>query len=141
MHAAIAAQAALAALSRAASTATPTPTPAVDPNLVTPGPWGFVAIAFVALAVVLLVWDMMRRIRRARIRSEIDEMLDAEEAAARGDDEPRGTTKDPEGQGQIGSTAMSRLAVQWHRNASTVQTWKISWKPKCPGHGLGRFIP
>ena len=75
--------AAFAALSRAASTATPTPTPAVDPNLVTPGPWGFVAIAFVALAVVLLVWDMMRRIRRGRIRSEIDEMLDAEEAAAR----------------------------------------------------------
>ena len=80
--------AAYAALSRAASTATPTPTPAVDPNLVTPGPWGFVAIAFVALAVVLLVWDMMRRIRRARIRSEIDEMLDAEEAAARGEDGP-----------------------------------------------------
>ena len=75
--------AALAALSRAASTATPTPTPAVDPNLVTPGPWGFVAIAFLAVAVILLVWDMMRRIRRARIRSEVDEMLDAEEAAAR----------------------------------------------------------
>ncbi len=78
--------AAFAALSRVASTATPTPTPAVDPNLVTPGPWGFVAIAFVAVAVVLLVWDMMRRIRRARIRSEVDEMLDAEEAAARSDD-------------------------------------------------------
>ena len=31
-------------------------------------------------------------------------------------------------------------AVQWQRNASTVHTWKISWKPKCPGHGLGRFI-
>jgi len=97
MHAAIAAHAALSALSRAASSATPTP--AVDPNLVTPGPWGFVAIAFVALAVVLLVWDMMRRIRRARIRSEIDEMLDAEEAAARGDAEPRDTTKDPDDQG------------------------------------------
>lgn len=80
--------AAYAALARAASTATPTPTPAVDPNLVTPGPWGFVAIAFVALAVVLLVWDMMRRIRRARIRSEIDELLDAEEAAARAEDGP-----------------------------------------------------
>jgi len=78
--------AAFAALSRAASTATPTPTPAVDPNLVTPGPWGFVAIAFLALAVIFLVWDMMRRIRRARIRSEVDEMLDAEEAAARGSD-------------------------------------------------------
>ncbi|WP_243073537.1 hypothetical protein [Microbacterium sp. SS28] len=79
--------AAFAALIHAAATATPTPTPAVDPELVTPGPWGFVAIAFLALAVVLLVWDMMRRIRRARIRSEVDEMLDAEEAAAR-DGEP-----------------------------------------------------
>jgi hypothetical protein len=84
--------AAFAALARAASTATPAPTPAVDPNLETPGPWGFVAIAFVAIAVVLLVWDMMRRIRRARIRSEIDEMLDAEEAAARGDEGPDDAT-------------------------------------------------
>jgi hypothetical protein len=94
--------AALAALSRAASTATPTPTPAVDPNLVTPGPWGFVAIAFLAVAVILLVWDMMRRIRRARIRSEIDEMLDAEEAAARGegpDDAPTATGDKPRDQG------------------------------------------
>ena len=99
MHAAIAAHAALSALSRAASSATPTPTPAVDPNLVTPGPWGFVAIAFVAIAVVLLVWDMMRRIRRARIRSEIDEMLDAEEAAARGDEAPGDTTTDRDDQG------------------------------------------
>lgn len=78
--------ASFAALLRAAATATPEPTPSVpsvDPELVTPGPWGFVAIAFIALAVVLLVWDMMRRIRRARIRSEVDEQLDTEEAAAR----------------------------------------------------------
>ena len=76
---------ALTAIARAAATPTPTPSQ-VDPNLVTPGPWGFVAIAFVAVAVVLLVWDMMRRIRRARIRSEVDEMHDAEEAPARSDD-------------------------------------------------------
>ena len=30
-------------------------------------------------AVVFLVWDMMRRIRRARIRGELNEQLDAEE--------------------------------------------------------------
>ena len=97
--------AAFAALSRAASTATPIPTPPVDPNLVTPGPWGFVAIAFVALAVVLLVWDMMRRIRRARIRSEVDEMLDAEEAAARGSraaDSPS-ATDEPDVPGEAGT--------------------------------------
>lgn len=74
--------AAFAALSSAAATPSPT-VPSVDPNLVTPGPWGFVAIAFLAVAVLFLVWDMMRRIRRARIRSEVDEELDAEEAAAR----------------------------------------------------------
>jgi len=72
-----------AALTMAVSDVTGTPTPIVDPALVTPGPFGFVAIAFVAVAVIVLVWDMMRRIRRARIRSEVDEMLDAEEAAAR----------------------------------------------------------
>ena len=89
--------AAIAALSRAAAEATPSPTPAVDPQLVTPGPWGFVAIAFLALAVVFLIWDMMRRIRRARIRSEVDEQLDAEEAAARqGEAATRATDTDDE---------------------------------------------
>ena len=74
---------AFAALVVAAATATPAPTEGPDPELVTPGPWGFIAIAFLAFAVVFLIWDMMRRIRRARIRSEVDEELDAEEAAAR----------------------------------------------------------
>jgi hypothetical protein len=64
-------------------TPTPTPTPAVNPDLVTPGVVGFVATAFVAIAVILLVWDMMRRIRRGRVRADIREELDAEEQAAR----------------------------------------------------------
>ncbi len=73
---------ALTALARAAGS-TPTPTPStVDPNLVTPGPWGFVVIAFVAVAVILLVWDMMRRIRRGRVRADIREELEAEQQAA-----------------------------------------------------------
>ena len=71
----------LTALARAAGT-TPTPTPSqVDPNLVTPGPWGFVIIVFVAIAVFLLVWDMMRRIRRGRVRADIREELEAEREA------------------------------------------------------------
>jgi hypothetical protein len=75
--------AAIAALVRAASAVTPSPSPtAPPPELVTPGPWGFAVIAFIALAVVLLVWDMLRRIRRGRFRSEIREELDAEELAA-----------------------------------------------------------
>lgn len=75
---------ALAALARAAVTATPTPTPTLpDPETVTPGAAGFVAIALLALAVIFLVWDMMRRIRRGRVRADINEELEAEEQAAR----------------------------------------------------------
>jgi len=71
------------ALAGLLAAATPTPTPSsVDPNLVTPGPWGFVVFAFLALVVVLLVWDMVRRIRRARYREEVNQELDAEAQAA-----------------------------------------------------------
>lgn len=64
--------------------ANPAPTPTQpDPELVTPGVEGFVITAVVALAVVFLVWDMMRRIRRGRVRSDIQAELDAEEQAAR----------------------------------------------------------
>lgn len=64
-------------------TATPSPsdTGTVDPNLVTPGPWGFAIVAIIAVAVIFLIWDMLRRIRRGRYRSEIREELDAEERA------------------------------------------------------------
>lgn len=65
----------------AAATPTPLPTTQIDPELVNPGPWGFVVIAFLALAVIVLIWDMLRRIRRGRFRAEIREQLDAEEAA------------------------------------------------------------
>lgn len=61
---------------------TPMPSMTVDPELVTPGPIGFAAIAFIALAVVLLIWDMLRRVRRNRYRAEIAAELDAEQAAA-----------------------------------------------------------
>lgn len=68
---------------------TPLPTSTINPDLVTPGPAGFVAIALVAVAVILLIWDMQRRIRRVRYRAEVAEMLDAEEAAlGRGDAAP-----------------------------------------------------
>ncbi|HEX5728859.1 hypothetical protein [Microbacterium sp.] len=71
---------ALIALAYAAA-ATATPEPTVDPALVSPGPWGFVVIALLAFAVVALVWDMMRRIRRGRVRADINEELDAEQQA------------------------------------------------------------
>jgi hypothetical protein len=41
-----------------------------------------VVIAFVAVAVIFLIWDMMRRIRRGRVRADIMEQLDAEQQAA-----------------------------------------------------------
>jgi hypothetical protein len=59
--------------------ATPDPT-TPNEDLITPGPWGFAVVAFLAVAVVLLIIDMMRRIRRARFRSEVQEELDAEQA-------------------------------------------------------------
>jgi uncharacterized oligopeptide transporter (OPT) family protein len=67
----------------AATTPTPTPTPAVDPDLVTPGVVGFLVTAVIAIAVIFLIWDMMRRIRRGRVRADIQEELDAEQQAAR----------------------------------------------------------
>ena len=42
---------------------------------------GFAAIAFIGIAVFLLVWDMLRRIRRGRYREEVNAQLDAEEQA------------------------------------------------------------
>ena len=61
----------------------PTPTMTVDPNSVTPGPAGFLVIVLVVVAVVLLIWDMNRRIRGVRYREEGRVELDAEEAAAK----------------------------------------------------------
>ena len=58
-----------------------TPGPEFNPDTVTPGPAGFVAILFVVVAVVLLGFDLVRRIRRTTYRAEIAERLQAELAA------------------------------------------------------------
>lgn len=60
---------------------TPSPVVTPDESIVTPGPLGFAAIAFIGVAVFLLVWDMLRRIRRGRYREEVNAELDAEEQA------------------------------------------------------------
>jgi len=69
-------------------TATPSPTPypeyTGDPNLVTPGVLGFIAIAAIAVITVLLLVDMTRRVRRVRYRAMVREEL-AAEAAERGE--------------------------------------------------------
>ena len=64
--------------------ATPSGAPADDS--VTPGVLGFVVTFLLAVAVVLLVLDMVRRIRRVRYRAEIAEKLDAEHRGGRTDE-------------------------------------------------------
>lgn len=55
--------------------ATPSPSPSlnVNENAVTPGVVGFLAILFVTLATILLIADMIRRVRRVRYRGELQE--------------------------------------------------------------------
>ncbi len=65
-------------------TATPVPTPPpsnVPDDSVTPGVWGFVITALIGVAVILLILDMIRRLRRVNYRAEIRERLEAEAAA------------------------------------------------------------
>ncbi|MCU1407536.1 MAG: hypothetical protein JWQ43_3839 [Glaciihabitans sp.] len=77
---------ALSALGLAAGvalTTTPVPMPAYegDPNLITPGVFGFIAIFLVALATVFLLLDMNRRVRRTNYREMARQQIAAEQAA------------------------------------------------------------
>lgn len=65
-----------------------TPEPEFDPNTVTPGAWGFVAIFLIAVATVLLILDMARRIRRTTYRAQIQEKLQAEADAKKASENP-----------------------------------------------------
>jgi len=56
----------------------------VDPNSVTPGVIGFVFTFAIAAAVLLLVLDMVRRVRNVRYREEIKLKLDEEASRAAG---------------------------------------------------------
>lgn len=53
----------------------------IDPQLVSPGVVGFVATVFVAGLTLLLLVDMVRRMRRVNMRADIKAKLDAEQAA------------------------------------------------------------
>jgi uncharacterized membrane protein YcjF (UPF0283 family) len=67
---------------------TPTPTPTNtlvytgDENLITPGWIGFAVTFVVAVVVLLLVIDMVRRIRKVNYRTQIRERLEQERADA-----------------------------------------------------------
>ncbi len=71
-----------------------------DPTVVSPGFAGFLITALVALAVVFLGFDMVRRVRRSRYREEIRLKLEAElaerEEAERGTPEQGGVAADAE---------------------------------------------
>ena len=66
--------------------ATPVPNPDFNPTTVTPTWVGFAVTFLIAVATVLLIMDMVRRIRRVRYRSEVLEKLEAEKLAAEGAD-------------------------------------------------------
>ena len=70
-----------------AATPSPAPSPKVDPTLVTPGVWGFVITAAIMIVVILLIVDMVRRIRRVNYRAEVRQRLEAEAAAEQSKDE------------------------------------------------------
>lgn len=77
-----------------AATVTPTPgddpslRPGLDPAQVTPGLLGFLATLFLVIAVIFLIRDMARRIRRVRYREMAN--LEAEQAAEAQDGGPDG---------------------------------------------------
>jgi hypothetical protein len=64
-----------------AATATPSPTEDPANTFYSPGTIGFLLTFFVAGSAVLLIFDMVRRVRRVRYRAEIQEKLAAEQEA------------------------------------------------------------
>jgi large-conductance mechanosensitive channel len=62
--------------------------PMFDPNSVTPGVIGFLVTFLFIVLVVLLVTDMVRRVRRTQYRAEVNQRLDAEEAEQKESGQP-----------------------------------------------------
>ena len=52
----------------------------IDDTWYSPGVVGFLATFGLAAASLLIIWDLVRRIRRVRYRAEISEKLDQEQA-------------------------------------------------------------
>jgi hypothetical protein len=64
--------------------ATPSPSPTGDASsYYSPGTLGFIFTFFMAGAAILIIFDMVRRMRRVRYREEIREKLAAEATAGR----------------------------------------------------------
>lgn len=62
--------------------ATPSPSPSVDPSntFYSPGTIGFIATFLVAAGAIVIIFDMVRRIRRVRYRTDVAAKLEAEAA-------------------------------------------------------------
>ena len=54
----------------------------IDDTWYSPGVVGFLATFGLAAVSLLIIWDLVRRIRRVRYRAEISELLDREQASA-----------------------------------------------------------
>ena len=89
---------ALFALALALDIDTPATPPAYegDPNLVTPGVVGFIVTFAIAAITVLLVLDMVRRIRRVRYRSAVQDDIAAEVDATTESSDPGSSSPGPE---------------------------------------------
>ena len=51
----------------------PTLRPGLDPASVTPGTLGFLATLFIVVAVIFLIRDMVKRVRRVRYAAEVEQ--------------------------------------------------------------------
>ena len=63
----------------------------IDDTWYSPGVVGFLATFGLAAISLLIVWDLVRRIRRVRYRAEISALLDQEQAS----DDANGDSKRP----------------------------------------------
>jgi len=92
-------------LATVAPTPEPTLRPGLDPNQVTPGPWGFFITLGVAIALFLLIRDMTKRIRRVRYREQVGELRPTgdgrtdESGPESGEDQPLPGGEPPAGPG------------------------------------------
>ena len=63
-----------------ASTPSPSSTTAPEDTFYSPGTIGFLAVFGVTVGAMVIIFDMVRRVRRVRYRAEINAKLDAEQS-------------------------------------------------------------
>ncbi|MGV8859221.1 hypothetical protein [Rhodoglobus sp.] len=105
-------------------TATPSPEPSLYPefdgdvNLVTPGVIGFAATLFIAVATLLIITDMNRRVRRVRYRELAQEAIRNEQALADADADATATIDD----GATDTDASTSAAASDEASSSAPET-------------------